>query len=184
MRMMRYCFMLLTLLLTLALQAQTDDGASAQLAGMGFENVRVKADGGVVYAAFEDPTYRGTYRGFGVVLEQLAQHYAAKDSFEVVVLDTKIPRVCVHARRDGGNWQLAVDYEVAEAMAALGGDGRARKLVREDRHNVPSQGVDRQPPPRRALRVCRNHSAVDRDHTVARRTDNAAAHDTCRIRQS
>ena len=119
MRMMRYCFMLLTLLQALALQAQTDDGASAQLAGMGFENVRVKADGGVVYAAFEDPTYRGTYRGFGVVLEQLAQHYAAKDSFEVVVLDTKIPRVCVHARRDGGNWQLAVDYEVAEVMAAL-----------------------------------------------------------------
>lgn len=101
--------------------AQSDSELSERFVKMGFENVRVSGTiENVVYAAFEDPTNRGTYRGLGIMLEQLSLYYLETERFEVVVLDSKIPKVCAHARLDDGKWNVRVDYDVEETMAVLG----------------------------------------------------------------
>lgn len=119
MRMKRYCILLFVMFGALVGVAQSDAGIASRLVGMGLENVRVGIRDSVVYAVFEDPTYRGTYRGFGTVIEQLSLHYPDVERFEVVALDSKVPKVCVHARRFAGRWSLDADYDVEETMAVL-----------------------------------------------------------------
>lgn len=119
MRMRRYYILLLLLLRSLFGGAQSDTGIASGLVKTGFENVKVGVENGVVYAAFEDHTYRGTYRGFGKVLEQLSLYYPDAGQFEVVVLDSKVPKVCVHARIDDGSWQVIADYNVSRVMEVL-----------------------------------------------------------------
>ena len=106
-------------LLPLKGACQTGEDAVNALVEMGFENVRVGVEDNVVYAAFEDPVYRGTYRGFGIMLEQLSQYYLDAERFEIVVLDSKVPKVCVHASHVDSRWSLEADYEVENAMAIL-----------------------------------------------------------------
>ena len=119
MKMKRYCILVLLLLKTFLCMAKSDVDIMSRLVDMGFENVRVGVEDNVVYAAFEDPVYRGTYRGFGIMLEQLSQYYLDAERFEIVVLDSKVPKVCVHASHVDSRWSLEADYEVENAMAIL-----------------------------------------------------------------
>ena len=111
MKMKRYCILVLLLLKTFLCMAKSDVDIMSRLVDMGFENVRVGVEDNVVYAAFEDPVYRGTYRGFGIMLEQLSQYYLDAERFEIVVLDSKVPKVCVHASHVDSRWSLEADYE-------------------------------------------------------------------------
>lgn len=143
MKMMRSCVLLFSLLQALFLSATSDSGLADRFVKMGFENVKVGETGGVVYAAFEDPTNRGTYRGLGIMLEQLSQYYLDAERFEVVVLDSKIPKVCVHATHAGGQWSQHVDYEVDRAMEVLKTvDERGSSLGKIDVTFYPKVSVD------------------------------------------
>lgn len=120
MRMRRYYIFFLFLFWTLFGIAQSDTGVASRLVKMGLENVKVGVEEGVVYAAFEDHTFRGTYLGFGKVLEQLSLYYPDASQFEVVALDSKVPKVCVHARLVDGHWLLDAGYDVEKTMVVLG----------------------------------------------------------------
>lgn len=89
------------------------------LKDMGFENVRVRVVDGVVYAAVEATAYRGTFRGAGVALNKLAADFPDATSFELVILEYKVPEVHVHAVKDYDKWTVGVDYAVGNVMDNL-----------------------------------------------------------------
>ncbi|MGN1263584.1 MAG: hypothetical protein ACI4TW_06060, partial [Prevotella sp.] len=111
--------LLLSMLCCMMIQAHTGDITAERLTALGFENVKVDERDGVVYAMFEDRAYRGTWRGFGVMLQELAKNYPAATRFEVVVLDTKVPVACTHAKRNTEGWHVNVDYDVQAVVEAL-----------------------------------------------------------------
>lgn len=117
---MRWLYILLFMLSgVLCGAARPDVPSAAGLVGLGFDNVRVGRSGDIVYAAIEDPTYRGTYRGLGVALQHLAAECPGAAGYEVVLLDSRVPQVCAHGRFADDSWTVDVDYDVAPAMAVL-----------------------------------------------------------------
>lgn len=94
-------------------QAQNDMSLPNQaLQDKGFENIRILSESDTVFAAIEDPAYRGTFRGPAEALKVLRQYYPNCNKFEVVVLEYGISKVCVHAVCDHEKWEINVDYDV------------------------------------------------------------------------
>jgi hypothetical protein len=96
----------------IGMQAMTGEEAAARLAEMGFENVRVSVSEGegMVYAAFEPTSYRGTYRGAAVALQELGKLFADKQTFRVVVLENQQPQVALSATKADEVWSVKGDY--------------------------------------------------------------------------
>ena len=100
--------------------AEDTSTAVASLTELGFQNVRVANYGrGVVYASIESATYRGTYHGAAVALQQLATIYPDIHEFKILLLDDQTPRVALTAHNDGGNWRVEGDTDFTELRTAL-----------------------------------------------------------------
>lgn len=93
--------------------------ALAALEDEGFENVCVSYENGIVYAAVEDPAYRGTFRGPAKAIVQLSETYPLCERIELVVLEYKTPKVVLHASKVGGRWTINVDYDTSAVTERL-----------------------------------------------------------------
>ena len=84
--MKRTCIILAAVLtgITAAAQELTD-----ALSAEGFENVRAAKTDNVVCVAFNDPAYRGTFRGPAEAIKLIGERYADCDKVEMVVEDIK-----------------------------------------------------------------------------------------------
>ena len=96
-------------------EADAED-AARQLAELGFENVRVSEqnDGHTVFAAFESVSYRGTYRGAAVGIEELGKLYPDANTFKVMLLENQMPQVALTATRADGQWLVKGGYTIAK----------------------------------------------------------------------
>lgn len=113
-------FLYITLMSIFSAQAQNDMCLPNQALQLkGFENIRVVADSNTVYAALEDPAYRGTFRGPAEALKSLRTCYPECGNYELVILEYGTPRVCVHAKFDCGKWDVNVDYNVERVCDRL-----------------------------------------------------------------
>ena len=103
-----------------SLLAADAEDAARQLAELGFENVRVSEqnDGHTVFAAFESVSYRGTYRGAAVGIEELGKLYPDANTFKVMLLENQMPQVALTATRADGQWLVKGGYDYREIEAA------------------------------------------------------------------
>lgn len=91
-----------------------------ELADLGFENVRMVVDNQTVFATFDDPAYRGTFRGPAEALRTLKKQFPEALNFELVLCEYGISKVCVHSYCDSiGNWNVTVDYNVNKVNERL-----------------------------------------------------------------
>ena len=124
--MKKYVISLMLLFLqTVCLLAVTADEAASRLAVLGLENVRVSEQGDCVYAAFEPTSYRGTYRGAAVGIEELGRLYPTATAFRVMLLENQMPQMALTATREAGAWSVKGCYDWQDIAAATG----TQKLV-------------------------------------------------------
>lgn len=118
--MKRIISFLLFLVCQQSLMAIENSEASARLADLGFENVRVADYGrGTVYASFESTGYRGTYHGAAAALKELSSIYPEIHRFRIFLLEESTPRVALTATCDAGQWMVKGDYDFAEMETTL-----------------------------------------------------------------
>jgi len=99
--------------------AETSKETAAQLAELGFENVRVAEQGdSVVYVTLESASYRGTFRGAAVGIEALGRIYPNVKAFRVLLLEHQVPQVSLTATRADGQWNVKGDYEYEDIRIA------------------------------------------------------------------
>ena len=117
----RYIITLMLLFLPMArLLAANTEVAAARLAALGFENVRVAEKGtDVVYVALESTSYRGTYRGAAVGLEELGKIYPEVNTFRVMLLENQMPQMALTARKIEGKWSVKGDYDYHDVLSAI-----------------------------------------------------------------
>ena len=141
---MKWLYILLLSVLGAVPAAAAGDAALADvLTGMGFENVRALRSGNIVYAAVEDRTYRGTYRGLAVALQRLAVTCPDAEAYEVVLLDSDVPRVHVSAAVASGVWTVKADYDTRGVMGVLSETaGQGRSTGRIDITLHPKVSID------------------------------------------
>ena len=107
------------LLLALSLSATDLREATASLARLGFEDIRLSQTGTTVYACVEPTAYRGTFRGAGVAIEEIGRLFPDANAIELAVSDYQIPQVAVHALRRDRGWTVRVDEATDAVLAAL-----------------------------------------------------------------
>ena len=100
----KHIITLILLLLPMAsLLAANAKDAAERLAELGFENVRVTEKGDqVVYAVFESVSYRGTYHGAAVGVEELGRLFPNVSTFKVMLLENQMPQMALTATRANG----------------------------------------------------------------------------------
>lgn len=113
---------ILTLLLCLpmvSLSAANAEDTAVRLAALGLENVRVteQADE-AVFAAFESTSYRGTFRGAAVGIEELGRLYPNINTFKVLLMENQMPQMALTATRVDGQWRVKGDYDYSEVELA------------------------------------------------------------------
>lgn len=117
--------------------------ATSVLARLGFEDIRIKATGGTVYASVEPTAWRGTFRGAGVAIEEIGRMFPEAQGIELAITDYKTPQVAVHAQRAGDSWTVSVDYETTAVMSTLDGVQASNKSTgRVDLTLYPMVGID------------------------------------------
>lgn len=103
----------------LSVLAETAEDAAAKLAALGFENVRVTEQGDrVVYVAMESSSYRGTYRGAAVGIEELGRIYPNVVTFKVMLLENQMPQMALTATKTDGKWDVKGGYDYRDIAAA------------------------------------------------------------------
>lgn len=102
-----FCVLLLFLIPSLVY----GQNASERLTETGFENIREVCCDDTVYASIEDPTYRGVFRGPGVVLNVLRSVYPSANVFNLVIKEDNKGRVAIEAINDDGAWSVDVSYD-------------------------------------------------------------------------
>lgn len=109
----KHIITLILLLLPMAsLLAANAKDAAERLAELGFENVRVTEKGDqVVYAVFESVSYRGTYHGAAVGVEELGRLFPNVSTFKVMLLENQMPQMALTATRVNGQWSVKGDYD-------------------------------------------------------------------------
>ena len=100
---------------------------------LGFENVKVAAVDDTVYATFEDPAYRGTFRGAAIAVKVLGKEFPATKNVELAVKEYGVDRIAVHASRLDERWRVNVDYNTKSISDNL-------ELLSEDRVSNSSFG--------------------------------------------
>lgn len=101
---------------------------------IGMENVRVNEVGHILYIAYEDNVYRGTYRGLAAVICRLLVEQNTPTSIHLVILENRIPQIAIHIpesaiksyRDKETGWkdfvkQLDISYDTDADMRMLGG---------------------------------------------------------------
>ena len=107
---------------TVNMQAMDAEEAALRLATLGFENVRVAEQGeSVVYVTMETVSYRGTYRGAAVGIEELGRLYPEVNTFRVMLMENQIPQVALTATRTDGIWSVKGDYDYRDITTATSG---------------------------------------------------------------
>lgn len=98
-----------------------ESAATNKLVSLGFENVKVKKQGNILYAAIEDNIYRGSYRGLGVAIESLItqQDNTQNDTLILVALENLIPRITLTAIHSVNGWNINTEYGGEKAMKNL-----------------------------------------------------------------
>ena len=116
----KYIITLMLLFLpTARLLAANTEVAAARLAALGFENVRVAEKGTeIVYVALESTSYRGTYRGAAVGLEELGKIYPEVNTFRVMLLENQMPQMALTAKKVEGKWSVKGDYDYHDVLSA------------------------------------------------------------------
>lgn len=131
---MRYNLSLLLLwLVAHGLQGQ-EDGLCRSLVEMGMENVSACQEGGTIYAAWEDPVYRGTFRGLFEVVQRVLTQGEEPTDFCFVVLENHVPQIALSLNKElctgyqAGSLtltqvmkQLQISYDTRRAMRVLKG---------------------------------------------------------------
>ena len=103
----------------LSVLAGTAEDAAARLAALGFENVRVTEQGdGMVYVAMESSSYRGTYQGAAVGIEELGRIYPNVVTFKVMLLENQMPQMALTATKTDGKWAVKGGYDYHDIAAA------------------------------------------------------------------
>ena len=111
--------LILLILPMLSTLAVTAEDAAARLAALGFENVRVTEQGDrIVYVAMESSSYRGTYRGAAVGIEELGRIYPNVVTFKVMLLENQMPQMALTATRTNGKWDVKGGYDYHDIAAA------------------------------------------------------------------
>ena len=119
--MIRKYIITLTLLILpmVSLLAADAKETAERLAALGFENVRVsEQDDQVVYVALESVSYRGTYRGAAVGIEELGKLYPDVNTFRVMLLENQMPQMALTATRADGQWCVKGDYDYSDIETA------------------------------------------------------------------
>lgn len=89
--------------------------AKQVLTDLCFENIHVTADKDTLFACFEDPAYRGTFRGPAVAIKQMKSKLPEYNHFVVVVQEYGVSRVRIYAESNDANvWNVSVSYDVKE----------------------------------------------------------------------
>ena len=116
----KYIITLILLILPMVSLLAADAKETAErLAALGFENVRVsEQDDQVVYVAFESVSYRGTYRGAAVGIEELGKLYPDVNTFRVILLENQMPQMALTATRADGQWCVKGDYDYRDIETA------------------------------------------------------------------
>ncbi len=105
---MKVCVLILFMLLSACRgYAQSAD---VKLGELGLENVVLSINDDTMFVSYEDPVYRGTFRGIGIVLKNLSLVAPQCSRYELVVKDGNVGKVAVHAGRNQGKWEVDVDY--------------------------------------------------------------------------
>ena len=112
--------------------SQSDWGS--RLKGIGMENIRVAEADGVCYIAWDDPVFRGGYRGLAEVIREVVAEGDKGVSYCLMVQENSVPRIVVDLEsgllddcRDGkldlGALVMAMDIscDTDEAVRALKG---------------------------------------------------------------
>lgn len=111
--------LILLFLPMLNILAVTAEEAAAKLAVIGFENVCVvEQNDSIVYVAIESASYRGTYRGAAVGIEELGRIYPNVGTFRVMLLENQMPQMALTATRTGGKWNVKGDYDYHDIAVA------------------------------------------------------------------
>ena len=116
----KYILSLMLLCLPMVnLLAENAEDTAARLAALGLENVRVTEKGDeVVFAAFESTSYRGTFRGAAVGIEELGKLYPNVNTFKVLLMENQMPQMSLTATRADGKWSVKGDYDYSEVELA------------------------------------------------------------------
>lgn len=113
-------FVCLILVSILSAKAQGEgDMSEASLNELGFENVRMVADGNSIYVALEDPSHRGTFRGAVAALKELYRQSPELRHVYMNIEEYGVARVCVNALRSDDGWNVTVGYDVEPVKNAL-----------------------------------------------------------------
>ena len=113
--------MLLLVWPAVGIGAMNAEEAASRLAALGFENVRVAEQGEkTVYVTMEAVSYRGTYRGAAVGIEELGRLYPKVNTFRVVMMENQMPQVALTAMRADGIWTVKGDYDYRDIATATG----------------------------------------------------------------
>lgn len=107
-------------MMAVAVSATEVRDAAAELARLGFEDIRICQHDNTLYASVEPTAYRGTFRGAGVAVEELGRLFPTARDIELAITEYQAPQVAVHARRGDGGWNALVDYETDAVLSALG----------------------------------------------------------------
>ena len=105
---------------------------SSTLKQLGMENIREVEQEGACYLSWEDPVYRGTYRGLGEVIRLITDQEAERKDFFLILQENRIPQILVHLpgialeqyRRQEIGWQklihsVEITYDTDEATQVL-----------------------------------------------------------------
>lgn len=102
------------------LSAANSGDAAARLVSLGFENVRVAEQGNQeVFVALESSSYRGTYRGAAVAIEELGLLYPDVNTFRVMLLENQMPQMALTATRNDGCWTVVGGYDYKDVSTAV-----------------------------------------------------------------
>lgn len=108
--------------------------ATQILVEMGMEDVRTNETDNMLYIAYEDNVYRGTYCGLAAVIHRLLDEQHVSTSIHLVILKNRIPQIAIHIpesaiksyRDKRTSWkdfinQLDISYDTDADMRMLGG---------------------------------------------------------------
>lgn len=105
----------------MTLQAQGIKEIDTLLAQEGFEDIQTQMVADTLYAAIEDHTFRGTFRGAATAIRKVNEAHPEVENFELVLTDYKMPQLIVHASKRGGQWNVSVDRQMKKALQKLQG---------------------------------------------------------------
>lgn len=101
-------------------------GVEPKLKELGFENIVVAQSNDTMFVSYEDPVYRGTFRGAGVLLKNLSMVMPSITHYELIVKEDNVEKIAVHANVNAGKWTIGADYD-NKSVERIKGDASLKK---------------------------------------------------------